>query len=99
MVLIDRDYPRTSNMVEGFHLGFKCKVNRPKPSVQEYFRAVRDQQITTDFHLDRLAHGKTPAKKRKTSNDVLYQICENFDQYDSVLSYMFEVAKYSGHDQ
>ena len=66
MVLIDRDYPRTSNMVEGFHLGFKCKVklNRPKPSVQEYFRAVRDQQITNDFHLDRLAHGKTPAKKR-----------------------------------
>ena len=39
------------------------------------------------------------AKKRKTSNDVLYQICENFSQYDSVLSYMFEVAKYFGHDQ
>ena len=99
MVLIDRDYPRTSNMVEGFHLGFKCKVNRPKPSVQEYFRAVRDQQITTDFHLDRLAHGMTPAKKRKTSNHVLYKICEDFSQYDSVLSYMFEVAKYFGHDQ
>ena len=34
MVLIDPEYPRTSNMVEGFHLGFKCKVNRPKPSFQ-----------------------------------------------------------------
>ena len=78
---------------------FKCKVKRPKPSVQEYFRAVRDQQITTDFHIDCLAHGKTLAKKRKTSNDVLYQICENFCQYDSVLSYMFEVAKHFEHDQ
>ena len=72
MVLINRDYPCTSNMVEGFHLGFKCKVNRPKPSIQEYLRADRDQRITTDFHLDRLAHGKTPAKKRKTSNHLLY---------------------------
>ena len=54
MVLIDPDYPRTSNMVEGFHLGFKSKVNRPKPSVQEYFRAIRDQQVTTDYYLDKI---------------------------------------------
>ena len=51
MVLVDPDYPRTSNMVEGFHSGFKSKVNRPKSSVQEYFRAIRDQQVTTDYHL------------------------------------------------
>ena len=68
MVLVDPDYPRTSNMVEGFHLGFKSKVNRPKPMVQEYFRAIRDQQVTTDYHL---AAGMTPAKKRKTNNHVL----------------------------
>ena len=92
MVLIDPDYPRTSNMVEGFHLGFKSKVNRPKPSVQEYFRAIRDQQVTTDFHLDRLA-----AKKRKTRNHVLYKICGDFLEYDSVLNYMFKVAEYFGH--
>ena len=77
---------------------FKCKVKRPKPSVQEYFRAVRDQQITTDFHIDCLAHGKTLAKKRKTSNDVLCQICENFCQYDSAcskwLSTLNTISKY-----
>ena len=98
MVLIDPNYPRTSNMVEGFHLGFKSKVNRPKPSVQEYFRAVRDQQITTDFHLDRLSHGITPAKKRKTKDHVLHEICANFDQYDSILDYMFKIAEYFGHE-
>ena len=97
MVLIDPDYPRTSNMVEGFHLGFKSKVNRPKPSVQEYFRAIRDQQVTTDYHLDRLAAGMTPAKKRKTGNHVLYKICGDFLEYDSVLNYMFKVAEYFGH--
>ena len=74
-------------LVEGFHSGFKSKVNRPKPSVQEYFRAIRDQQVTTDYHLDRLAHGMTPAMKRKNLNHVLYDICLNFNQYDSVLSY------------
>ena len=81
-------------MVEGFHLGFKCKVNRPKPSVQEYFRAIRDQQVTTDYHLDRLAAGMTPAKKGKTTNHVLHKICEEFLEYDSVLNYMFKVAEY-----
>ena len=98
MVLVDPEYPRTSNMVEGFHLGFKSKVNRPKPSVQEYFRAIRDQQVTTDYHLDRLANGMTPAKKRKTNNHLLYKICLDFEEYESVLEYMFEVAKYFGHD-
>ena len=99
MVLVDPDYPRTSNMVEGFHLGFKSKVNRPKPMVQEYFRAIRDQQVTTDYHLDRLAAGMTPAKKRKTNNHVLYDICYNFEGYgDDVLDYLFDVAKYFGHD-
>jgi hypothetical protein len=93
MVLIDPEYPRTSNMVEGFHLLFKCKVNRPKPSVQEY----RDQLVTTDYHLDRLAAGTTPAKGRKTSNHILYDICKDFDTHDTVLGYMFKVAEYFGH--
>ena len=98
MVLVDPEYPRTSNMVEGFHLGFKAKVNRPRPTVQEYFRGIRDQQVNTDFHLDRLASSTTPAKKRRTSNHVLYEICSKFDQHDSILAYLFEVAKYFGHD-
>ena len=71
---------------------------RAKPSVQEYFRAIRDQQVTTDYHIDRLAAGMTPAKKRKTSNHILYKICEDFLEYDSVLSYMFKVAEYFGHE-
>ena len=99
MVLVDPDYPRTSNMVEGFHSDLKSKVNRHKPSVQENFRAIRDQQVTTDYHLDRLAHGMTPAKKSKNLNHVLYDICVNFNKYDSVLSYLFKVAKYFGHKQ
>ena len=65
--------------------GLLMEVNRPKPSVQEYFRAIRDQQVTTDYHLDRLAAGMTPAKKRKTHNHVLYKICGDFLEYDSVL--------------
>ena len=81
MVFVDPNYPRTSNMIEGFHLGFKSKVNRPKPTVQEYFKAVGDQQVSTDYHLDRLEHGMTPAK-----------------EYDCILNYLFEVAKYFGHE-
>ena len=41
----------------------------------------------------------TPAKKRKNLNHVLYDTCVNFNQYDSVLSYMFKVAEYFGHKQ
>ena len=54
-IMVDPDYPRTSNLVEGFHRGFKTRVNRARPTVQEYFRAVREEQVTTDFHMDRLA--------------------------------------------
>jgi hypothetical protein len=72
MVLVDPNYPRTSNMIEGSHLGFKSKVNRPKATVQECFRAVHDQQVSTDYHLDRPEQGMTPTKKRKTNNHVLY---------------------------
>ena len=39
--LEDPEFPRTSNMVEGFHSGFKSRVNRPKPTLQEYFCAIR----------------------------------------------------------
>ena len=35
-IIVDPDYPRTSNMVEGFHRGFKTRVNRARPTVQEY---------------------------------------------------------------
>ena len=96
-IMVDPEYPRTSNMVEGFHRGFKTRVNRARPTVQEYFRAIREQQVTTDFHLDRLAVGLTPSKKRKTSNDDLYLICSRFEEYPSVLEYMFAVAKLLGH--
>ena len=75
IIMIDCNFPRTSNMVEGFHRGFKSRVNRPKPSVQEYFRAIREQQVTTDYHIDRMSAGITPSKKRKTNNDGLYAIC------------------------
>ena len=50
-ILQDPEFPRTSNMVEGFHRGFKTLANRPKPSVQEYFRTIKEQQVVTDYHL------------------------------------------------
>jgi hypothetical protein len=65
MVLVDSNYPRTSDMIEGFHLGFKSKVNGPNPMVQEYFRTVRDQQVSTYYHMDRLEQGMTPAQNVK----------------------------------
>ena len=72
-------------------------MNRPSPSVQEYFRAIREQQVTTDFHLDRLGTGLTPAKRRKTGNRELHEICCNYSSYGSNLEYMLAIAKYFGH--
>ena len=48
-IIRDPEFPRTSNMVEGFHRGFKSRVHRPKPSVQEYVRAIKEQQVITDL--------------------------------------------------
>ena len=90
--------PRTSNMVEGFHRGFKTRVNRPKPSVQEYVRAVKEEQVMTDFHLDRLSVGKTPSKRRRTCHAHLNDICSFYSTYPSKIEYVFAVAKYFGND-
>ena len=53
--------------------------------------------LTTDFHLDRLSKGITPAKKHKTKDHELHKICASFDQYESILDYMFKIAEYLGH--
>lgn len=96
-IMVDPDYPRTSNMVEGFHRGFKTRVNRARPTVQEYFRAIREQQVTTDFHLDRLRVGLTPSKKRRTNNDSLHRICSSYGDFSSTLEYLFAIAEFFGH--
>ncbi|KAL5264936.1 hypothetical protein ACHWQZ_G005882 [Mnemiopsis leidyi] len=90
-VLEDPDFPRTSNMVEGFHRGFKTRVNRPKPSVQEYVRAVKEEQVMTDFHLDRLSVGKTPSKRRRTCHTHLHDICSFYSTYPSKIDYVLQV--------
>ncbi|KAL5250491.1 hypothetical protein ACHWQZ_G016285 [Mnemiopsis leidyi] len=84
-IMVDPDYPRTSNLVKGFHRGFKTRVNRARPTVQKYFRAIREQQVTTDIHLDRLAVGLTPSKKRRTSSRDLFAICTGFEDHSSTL--------------
>ena len=56
---------------------------------------LQPPEVTTDYHLDRLAAGMTPAKKRKTTNHVLYKICGDFLEYDSVLNYMIMALKFS----
>ena len=96
-ILADPEFPRTSNMVEGFHCGFKTRVNRPKPLVQEYYHAIREQQVITYFHIERLEVGKTNSKKRKTSNDQLFDICSGYAGYSNKIDYLFVVAKYFGH--
>jgi len=97
-ILLDPEFPRTSNMVEGFHRGFNSRLIRPKGTVQEYHKAITAQQVQTDFHLDRLLNaGITPSKKRKTSNQELYEICKSFGSYSSILDYLFQVAEYFGH--
>ena len=97
LICMDPEYPRTSNMVEGFHRGFRTRVNRPKPSVQEYFRAIREEQVKTDYHMDRLSAGITPSKKRKTCNNWLYEIVCSYGKHSTLLEYLFDVAEFFGH--
>ena len=79
-------------MVEGFHRGFKTLVNRPRPTVREYFLAIQSKQIKTDFLVDRLLAGKTPKKNRKTTHARLHQIVNNYSTYTTKLEYLFAVA-------
>ena len=88
-------------MLEGFHRGFRSRITRAKSSVQEYFRVIREQQVSTDFHVDRLAVGLTPLPPRRRNTRFsleLCVICSKFDNFNSGLDYLFAIAKCSGHD-
>ena len=65
--------------MEGFHRGYKTRVDRARSRSQEYFREIWEEQVTIDFHLDHLAGGFTPSKKHKASSEDLYHICTKFE--------------------
>ena len=54
-------YSRISNLVEGFHRGFKYESTEsvPRLTVQKYFWAVREELVNTDLYLGRLTVGLT----------------------------------------
>jgi hypothetical protein len=52
-IMVEPKYPRTINMVEGFHHGLRTRVIRERPTVQEYLREIRGQQVTIDSHQNR----------------------------------------------
>ena len=60
-IMADSDYSRISNLVEGFHRGFKYESTEsaPRLTVQKYFWAVREELVNTDFYLGRLTVGLT----------------------------------------
>ena len=90
--------PVKCNMVEGFHRGFRTRISKAKPSVQSYFKAIREQQVLTDFHIDRLEGGITPTKRRRVDHGGLADICKRFSEYDNRMTYLFAIASYFGHD-
>ena len=61
-------------------------------------RAIKEQQVVTDYHLDRLAVGKTPSKKRRISSSILYDLCSFYTTYPTKIEYLFAVAKYFGNN-
>ena len=71
---------------------FKTRVHRPKPSVQEYFRAIDQQQVMTDYHTDRLEGGQTPSKRKKDNHHELYDVCSRYKSFSTKLEYLHAVA-------
>ena len=94
----DPTFPRTSNMVEGFHRAFRTRLSKSKPTVQSYFKAIREQLVQTDYDLDRLEGGITPSKRRRLDHGGLQTICMSYHDYESILDYLFAVAAHFGHD-
>ena len=54
--------------------------------------------LATDYHLDRLAVGKTPSKKKRISSSILYDLCSFYTTYPTKIEYLFAVAKYFGNN-
>ena len=65
--------------------------------MHEYFLAIKETQVLTDYHLDRLEGGINPDKRRRVDDTQLRDIVSRFSEYDDKLEYLRELSKHFGH--
>ena len=85
-------YVRKKDKDTALSFTWRCTKNRSLKCPSKVFLAFSDNHLSTGSK----PHNHSP--ERKTSNKDLYDICCTFATYTNVLDYLFEVAKYFGHD-
>ena len=92
--------PRTTNCVEGFHRGMKLRLTHDHPTVAKYVLALKQQQRTTDFELNRLDYGiditAARKKKKKMNEDSLRTHVLNYSSIP-LEQYIAELAEITGY--
>ena len=60
---IDARLPRTTNLIEGWHNGFKVLVNKRKPTIIQFIDALK-ADIKTDIKMTKM-HARTTSTQTK----------------------------------
>ena len=83
--------PRSSNLAEGWHNGFRSLVGCAHPTVWKFLDALKLEQSLTDLKITQHLM-RQPLEPRQPKwirfDQRLNAVIENYDEYDDILTYL-----------
>ena len=87
---------RTTNAVEGWHLGVATLFKGNHPSVHTFLEQIKLDAANQKFNIMKAMGGNSnPSRKKyRELNEKVKNICKNFNK-DSILTYLYSLAQLS----
>ena len=87
---------RTTNAVEGWHLGVATLFKGNHPSVHTFLEQIKLDAANQKFNIMKAMGGNSNSsrKKYRELNEKVKNICNNFNK-DSILTYLYSLAQLS----
>lgn len=80
--LIGNNYPRTQNMVEGWHQRWNTLIGKPHVGVYTIINEIRKEQHQTELQIENILRGEPPPYQRKHYIDRENRILSVFNNRD-----------------
>ena len=82
------DEPRTTNMLEGWHIRFNTLVARSHPNIFDFISRLRSEQARTDALISKLVMGEAPKFTRRnvlSKNQRIKNVVQQFDRREPLV--------------
>ena len=83
--------PRSSNIVEGWHHGFKSMLSCTKPAIWKFLNCLKAEQTLTDVKMTKRLLQKSPPPRQAEwirNDQQLKNIVDKYDEYTDILDFL-----------